>query len=648
MLGWLRALRKPGRAASKPADLANPPAQSVLPTAAEVLRQAQSLSQEDKALALESFELGNRQRESGRIDAALQHYRHALELNPALAPAASNLGSLLKDQGQATQAEYWLGLAIDLQPQLAVAHYNLAMLRLAQSRWDGAAASLRHYLSLSPRDADAHYWLGNALMGCGDAQGARDAYKAALRVKPSYAQARWGDAMAQLPAIAQTPIEQAQAVQNFASALDKLKSKFVGQSAAGAYVAVGAQQPYFLAYIAGNHRGVLSQYGDLCVRLMAIWAKQAGVLPPAPPRGGKLRVGIVSAHIHGHSVWHTLVHGWLEHLDSAKFELHVFHTGAGQDAQTQWARQRVHRFHQGLGHWTQWVKTVSESQLDVLLYPEIGMDATTIRLSALRLARLQLASWGHPMTTGLPTIDAYISAQSLEPVDAAGQYSERLITLPRLGCCYQAFGTAPARVNFADWGIGDAEHLLLCAGTAFKYAAQHDALLVDIARRCQPCKLVFFKTSPEHLSDMLAARLRSAFVAAGLDFDQCVRFVPWQSQDAFFAFLDRTDVYLDSIGFSGFNTCMQAVERGTPMVAFEGGQMRGRFASGILQSLGLDAWVAKSGGEFVNLVERLALDAKARQTVNKAMVERRRALFNDHQTVLELGEHLLRLDKEIP
>ena len=485
-------------------------------------------------------------------------------------------------------------------------------------------------------------------MGCGDAQGAREAYSAALRITPSYVQARWGHAMAQLPAIAQTPIEQVQAVQNFASALDKLKSKFVGHSAANAYLAVGAQQPYFLAYIAGNHRDVLSQYGDLCVRLMDTWAKQTGVLPPAPRRGGKLRVGIVSAHIHGHSVWHTLVRGWIEHLDRAKFELHVFHTGAVQDAQTQWAGQRVHRLHQGLGSWTQWVKTVSESQLDVLLYPEIGMDATTIRLSALRLARLQLASWGHPMTTGLPTIDAYISAQGLEPADAAGHYTERLITLPRLGCCYQAFGTAPARVNFADWGIGDADRMLLCAGTAFKYAAQHDTLLVDIARRCQPCKLVFFKTSPEHLSDMLAARLRSAFVAAGLDFDHCVRFVPWQSQDGFFAFLDRTDVYLDSIGFSGFNTCMQAVERGTPMVAFEGGQMRGRFASGILQALGLDAWVAKSGGEFVELVERLSQDAKARQAVKKAMAERRDVLFNDKQTVVELGAHLLKLDKEIP
>ena len=51
-------------------------------------------------------------------------------------------------------------------------------------------------------------------------------------------------------------------------------------------------------------------------------------------------------------------------------------------------------------------------------------------------------------------------------------------------------------------------------------------------------------------------------------------------------------MYLDSIGFSGFNTALQAVECGLPIVTREGRFMRGRLASGILKRMGLQDLVA--------------------------------------------------------
>jgi predicted O-linked N-acetylglucosamine transferase (SPINDLY family) len=631
---WLRSLRKPQRAANAPLTSAE---------LAAALQQAGPLSAHDRGLAQTAFEQGNRQRENQHLDAAEQHYRRALAIYPAFAEAYSNLGSLLKDRGQLAEADQWLSLAIQLKPELGPALFNLAMTRMEQARWVDAAGLLQRFLALSPNNADAHYWLGNALTGTGDVVSARTAYQAAVRLNASYVQARWGSVMAQLPAVAQTDAEQAQASQAFARELDKLQAKLQGPQAAHGYLAVGAQQPYFLAYIASNHRAVLANYGALCARLMATWAKKVGVPPPTERRPGKCRLGIVSAHVHSHSVWHALVRGWVEHLDPAAFDIQIFHTGQLRDAQTEWAARRVQALHHGLGHWTQWAKAVSEAKLDVLLYPEIGMDATTIRLSALRLARVQLASWGHPMTTGLPTIDAYIGAAAFEPPQATEHYSENLLLLPRLGCCYQAFGTPPGRVDLAAWGVQRTDRILLCAGTPFKYAPLHDAALVEIARRCQPCKLVFFRGEPQTLSQRLEQRLRAAFLAAGVDFDASVVFIPWQPQAAFFALLDRTDVYLDSMGFSGFNTTMQAVERACPIVAFEGAFMRGRFASAILRQMGLDAWIATSADHYADLVVSLVMDPVARDGVKKTLRVRRASLFGDRETVTVLGQHVLRL-----
>lgn len=111
----------------------------------------------------------------------------------------------------------------------------------------------------------------------------------------------------------------------------------------------------------------------------------------------------------------------------------------------------------------------------------------------------------------------------------------------------------------------------------------------------------------------------------------------------FFGLLDRATVYLDSLGFSGFNTTMQAIERGTPIIAFEGEFMRGRFASAILRQMGLDEWVATSSEQYVQLVERLSLDRGAQDAVRRRISASRHQLFDDRQTVAALGERVLRL-----
>lgn len=579
----------------------------------------------------------------GQLDAGVQQLQRAIAADDTQATAHANLGAVLKDLGRREEAARALERALQLQPQLAQAEYNLALLRIDQKDWQGAEVLLRSYLSSHPREAEAHYWLGNACMGGGDAAAARAAYEAAVRFDPQHARARWGLAMAQLPAIPQSVEEQLRGVAAFGTELTRLEEWVHGHAKGEAWHAVGAQQPFFLAYTEGNHAPLLRRYGALCSELMAPGARKAKLpAPAARGTGPKLRVGIVSAHLHAHSVWHAIVRGWIEHLDSARFELHLFHTGQVRDAETEWADKRVERLHQGLGDFGAWARAVAESHPDVLLYPEIGMDTTTVRLASLRLARVQLAAWGHPLTTGLPTIDGYLSAEAFEPPDAKEHYSETLYPLPGLGCAYRPYRTRPQAQDLSPWGITASDRLLLAPGLSFKYGPAEDALWVEIARRCAPCKLVFFSGDGSH-SARLRQRLRDPFTAAGLDFDATVRFVPWQSQAAFFGLLQRAEVFLDTVGFSGFNTAIQAVECGTPIVAWEGRFLRGRFASGILRALALDQWVAATHADYADKVARLCGDAALRAQVRVQIAERRQALYEDRASVQALAALLQRL-----
>src|SRR5205085_186348 len=113
------------------------------------------------------------------------------------------------------------------------------------------------------------------------------------------------------------------------------------------------------------------------------------------------------------------------------------------------------------------------SAFDVIVYPEVGMDATTFALAALRLAPLQCAGWGHPVTTGLPSIDAFFTSGMMEPPDADDHYRERLVRLPGLGTRYPAPAVPPG-VTRAEVGLPDDVALLLCPQSLFKIHPDDD------------------------------------------------------------------------------------------------------------------------------------------------------------------------------
>jgi predicted O-linked N-acetylglucosamine transferase (SPINDLY family) len=566
---------------------------------------------------------------------ALQASQAAVRADPAHAHALQTLGELLIEASRAVEATVHLEAAVRADPRLHAAWSSLGRLRLDQGRFEGAAQALQHSLQLQPQQADVAYWLGHAEMGNGQAAAARAAYAQALKVDAQFLRARWALAMAQIEPVPPSEAVEAASRQSFAESLGALSNWVRTRAPAQAFEAVAVTQPYYLAYQEQPIRELLVPYGRLCAQAMAHWQKKAALLPagaarpPGPAAGKPLRIGIVSAHLYDHSVWNAIVRGWVQHFDRQRGELHLLALGGRDDEQARFARSRASSFQMLNAGWQEAARTIAALKLDVLVYPELGMDSATGKLAALRLAPVQVASWGHPVTSGLPTIDHYVSAQAFEPADAADQYSEQLHLLPRLGCTPRRYGRAPARIDLAAAGIAPGTRVLLCAGTPFKYTPRHDALWVDVARSCAPCKLVFFRGQPGALSSRLEQRLRDAFESAGLAFDAHVTFVPWQSQEGFFGWLKAAHVFLDNPGFSGFNTVMQAVECGTPVVSLQGGSLRANFGAGVLRELGLGEWVAPDHAAYVQRVQRLCAEPALRAQVGQAMQQGGDRLFAD-------------------
>jgi len=585
----------------------------------------------------------------GKLDEAVACCRRALSLAPDAPRAHSNLGNVLAEQGRLDEAVACFRKALALEPDLPETHFSLGNALRGQGQHGEALACFDKALELRPDFAEAHFARGHILYDEDRCDEALDCFEKAVSLNPEYALARWSLAMVQLPAVCPVDADPMRFRTAFSSELDKLDRWFDATRAAEGHKAVGNPTPFFLAYQEQSNRDLLERHGRLCTRLMADWFDRQAI-PHAKKRGsaGPIRVGVISQFFRNHSVWNAIVKGWFQRLDRERFELLAFNLGIGEDHETQFAKSHASHFEQGVRGLRQWVDTITEQRPDVLIYPEIGMDASTLKLASLRLAPVQVATWGHPETTGLPTMDYYLSAEDLEPTDARENYTEQLVTLPHLGCCYQPSRVVATKPDLASLGIDAESPLLLCPGVPFKYAPQHDAVLAEIAHRLRRCRFVFFTHRQHNVSEKLRRRLEAVFARSGLDFDQFVTFIPWQDKQAFQGLLRQADVFLDTIGFSGFNTAIHAVECGLPIVTREGRFMRGRLASGILKRMGLSDLVAQTEEDYVALAVRLVQDAGYRKQVGERIDTSRPVLFDDVAVIRALEDFLVSVARTEP
>jgi protein O-GlcNAc transferase len=594
--------------------------------AADALRRASALESGDADVA---FLLGHAYIHLGRPDLALQAYADAAARRADFAEAWCHQGNVLADAGRRQEALACFSRALALKPGYAEAHLGLGNVLGVGERQEEAAVHFRRALELNPKLALAHLNLGILLSHHGVQEEARASLQAALALNPDWPEARWAYAVAHVPTV-RSPSDDLPALRcRIAGAFEDLERWLEEHRGPDAHRAVGIQQPFWLAYQEENNRPLLERYGRICARLMGEWQAGRGLQPAPRRQRGPVRVGIVSHHLRNHSVWHALVKGWFQQLDPARVALIAFCLDPQEDDETRVARARSARFEQGHIGLERWCEVIADAQPDVLLYPEIGMDPMSLKLASLRLARVQAASWGHPETTGLPTVDCYLSADGMEPPQADKNYSETLVRLPHLGTYLEPRDLPNAPAARERWGIEPDTPLLVSPGTPFKYAPEHDWIYPEIASRLGRCRLVFFRYWVRALTEGLEARLRRAFEARGLPFERYVQFIPWQDKDGFRGLLSAADVFLDTIGFSGFNTALQAIECGLPVVAMEGRFLRGRLASGILRHLALHELVAPGLQEYIALAVRFAGDPGAREAMRGRIRDARARLYGD-------------------
>jgi len=420
----------------------------------------------------------------------------------------------------------------------------------------------------------------------------------------------------------------------FVIELDKLireTSLITSENKINACIGLRSFTNFYLAYQAHNVVESQSKYANLVHQIMAAnypqWV-QPQPMPPLP-ENGKIRVGYISSYLYSYSgtLWLT---GWLRYADTQKIEIYCYHTGSDTDLITEQFREYSHVFRHIPHNLEAVCQQIIDDKLHILVFPEIGMDAPTIQIAALRLAPVQCSAWGHPVTSGLPTIDYFISSELMEPENAQLHYSETLVKLPNIGVSYPKPTVGELNNSRLDFDIGEDAVIYLCCQAPFKYLPQYDFILAEIARRVPQAQFIFPR------GELLRERLKRAFAAVNLDSEDYCLFRAITTRQEYIAINFIADVFLDTFTWSGGNTSLEAIACNLPIVTCPGEFMRGLHADSFLKMLGVTDTIAQNEEEYIQIAVNLGLDSEWRRDVVQRMSQRHDHLFDDKVCVTAL------------
>jgi len=557
----------------------------------------------------------------GAHPAAIRAARRALSLAPAVAESVANLGIALKSAQATASAARWLDRADALSPGHPVIRNNRAVLHIAAGEDARAAALLRTVVNAAPGYPDARLNLATLERRFGRPGVALPLLAGALRIAPFDS-----DVLAELGTALVT----------------------IGEARAGIVWLRRA-----LAAQPGNAKAMSSLLGALSYapdvgedeRKAAYGmaaAQVARITPPvarpAPRQGGDGRpaLGYVSASLHSHPMAAQFIE-LLRHHRRDRVHVTVYTDIHRRDDVTERIRGLADRWRETTDLADGAVADLVRSDgIDLLVFLAPHEEGSRRALPDHRAARAQV-SLHDIATSGLPSVDAWLTDPILHPADTTEWFSETLVRLPSLflfpdfgdeppvspppergGVVFASFNN-PAKLSeptLAAWS--EILHRVPASALALRYGALFDDAAV-------------------------AGRVRALMARHGIAPDRLRLSAGSLPRAAHMRAIQDADIVLDPFPYGGNTATIEALWAGVPVVTLAGSRFLGRMGASILAHAGLGRCVARTVEEYVGCAQTLAADVDLRRALRISLrADLRRSALFDAKTYAERMEETLR------
>jgi predicted O-linked N-acetylglucosamine transferase (SPINDLY family) len=520
---------------------------------------------------------------------------------------------------------------LDSDPQDFEALLALSRLYEHSGRNTMALEVLRRATAVRPDSQRALIMLANLCAMEGLTEEAESCYQRALCLRP-------GDPglLLKLATLLPAVVESDEHIRAVRERLQTRLDELLSQPRPRQPVRLIASTCFFLAYHGLNDR-------DLQVKIARTYDHLFPLRHTAPhcqrvgTPGGRRRVGFLSAFFYNHSVGVNFLPIIRALARDPDLDLVLIAMGGKEDELT---RQAVHACAEYV-RVTQDLATaraqVAELALDVLVYTDIGMEPLSYLLAFSRLAPVQCVLGGHPVTTGIQTMDYFISGRLTEGPGAREHYSEELVELSSWPVVMPRFSVPQTMPSRTELGLSRYGRLYICPVKLQKIHPQFDRALLHILQRDVDGRVVLFGDR-DHAAwqQTLMQRLRRNLGPTM----QRVHMQPWCDGASFLAVLTSADVVLDPFHFGLGTTAFMAFAVGTPVVTYPPQFLRGRTSLACYRKMGIDDCIAQNPDDYVRLAVQVATNPNLREALRKRILARNNRLYGDFSSSAELAEFL--------
>lgn len=246
-----------------------------------------------------------------------------------------------------------------------------------------------------------------------------------------------------------------------------------------------------------------------------------------------------------------------------------------------------------------WARVVQRADLDVLVFCDIGIREETYLLAHYRLAPVQLTTWGHSETSGIDTIDGFVSSALYDDhPDALSHYTERLIRHHSMSAFhydhyYAYFNTLadPDPMSLPSVMHSEDPTPIVTYPHALHKVSPHDIeVFRDLLHATEhdeyPCVLALVNATGDiHKRDTIAHEL-APYLSRVLMFPK--RLQP----GTFYKWLKQSTLVMDAYPYGGRNTTIEALYHHKVVITRPSPYLRGRFTHGLYRKLGMNTSIA--------------------------------------------------------
>ena len=354
----------------------------------------------------------------------------------------------------------------------------------------------------------------------------------------------------------------------------------------------------------------------------------------------KIKIGFISEFFSNHTIG-KLFKGLIFNLDKNKFDTIVFHSKKDDHSPIfqEFVRAEIESKIKNIilpKSFQKKIENIKKENLDIVFFPDIGMSTEFYYLSFIRFAKIQITSWGHPVTTSNSTIDYFLTSKLLETSDAEKRFSEKLLLSKYLPMYFYK----PKISNvLADTELAQ-QNKYFCSQNLIKLHPHFDQILAKIIKKDKNANILLIKDNDEIMSQNLIKRFQKN---SSLNSDK-IKFLEKMNVEKYINLCGSSSVLLDTIYFGAGNSFHESMFYGTPTVTMPTENLKSRIVLGAYKQMQIEnPPVVDSIEDYVDCAVELANNEKKRMLDLKKYYQKQasehlyenKGFINDINVILE-------------